>query len=307
DVRNKTNQLLQNVQDLKLSNEKLIQSEEIEREFVNTAAHELRTPTQAIMGYSELNDDLFEDIFKNDSVMNNPELKRSINQFYKHHETISRNALRLDTLINNLLDVARLESGSSSTNILVTLNKEKIDIVKEINDIINFQLQKKINDKNIKINFMNNSVGEHYWVYVDKSRLNQILNNLLDNAIKFSKNDSSIDILIKEEIVELDKINYEEDRKTKPLPKDTILKRREVYVAISDTGKGLSSNMLSKLFGKFVTDSDYGTGLGLFITKKLVEAHGGHIWAYNNKDGVGATFIFSLPMLDDNEDKNTSN
>ncbi|HKR74006.1 MAG TPA: HAMP domain-containing sensor histidine kinase, partial [Candidatus Nitrosocosmicus sp.] len=246
--------------------------------------------------------------FKNDSVMNSPELRRSINQFYKHHETICRNALRLDTLINNLLDVARLESGSNNRNILVTLHKEKIDIVKEISDIINFQLQKKINDKNVKINFMNNTVGEHYWVYVDKSRLNQILNNLLDNAIKFSKKDSSIDILVKEEIVELDKINYEDNNgKTETLSKDTILKRREVYVAISDTGKGLSSNMLPKLFGKFVTDSEYGTGLGLFITKKLVEAHGGKIWAYNNKDGIGATFIFSLPMIDDNEDKNTSN
>ena len=310
EVTNKTNQLLQNVQDLKLSNEKLVQSEEMEREFVNTAAHELRTPTQAIMGYSELNDDLFDDIFKNDRVGVNQDLKRSINQLFKHHESISRNASRLDTLINNLLDIARLESGSSSTNILVTLQKEKIDLIKEINDIINFQLRNKINDKNIKINFINNSLGEHCWVYVDRSRLNQIFNNLLDNAIKFSKKDSGINILVKEEIVDLDKINNQGNRKTETLPKDTIkdvLKRREVYVAISDTGKGLSSNMLSKLFGKFVTDSDYGTGLGLFITKKLVEAHGGSIWAYNNKDGIGATFIFSLPMIEDNEDKNTSN
>jgi nitrogen fixation/metabolism regulation signal transduction histidine kinase len=75
----------------------------------------------------------------------------------------------------------------------------------------------------------------------------------------------------------------------------------EVFVAISDMGKGLSSTIIPKLFGKFMTDSDYGTGLGLYITKKLVEAHGGKIWAYNNKDGKGATFVFSLSITGDHD------
>jgi signal transduction histidine kinase len=68
-----------------------------------------------------------------------------------------------------------------------------------------------------------------------------------------------------------------------------------VYVGISDTGKGISSKIMPKLFEKFTTDSEFGTGLGLFITKKLVEAHGGRIWAFNNNDGIGSTFVFSLP------------
>ncbi len=306
EVNNKTNQLLQNVRDLKFSNEKLIQSEDMEKEFVNTAAHELRTPTQAITGYSELDDELFDDIFKNKNITTNPELETSIKRLYQHHESISRNATRLDKLINNLLDVARLESRSNSSNDgLVTLYEEKVDLVKEINEIVNLHLEKKINDKNIKINFINNSLGESCWVYVDQSRLNQILTNLIDNAIKFSKYDGSIDILIEENGMDLPEINSQPDFQAGNLSENIskdLVGRKEVYVGISDTGKGISSTIMPKLFGKFITDSDYGTGLGLYITKKLVEAHGGRIWAFNNNDGVGSTFIFSLPRFDQTKD-----
>jgi signal transduction histidine kinase len=87
------------------------------------------------------------------------------------------------------------------------------------------------------------------------------------------------------------------EAKSKDLPS-----RKEIFICIIDTGKGISSTIIPKLFGKFITDSDYGTGLGLYITKKLVEAHGGRIWAYNNNDGIGSTFIFSLPRFDDTKD-----
>ena len=69
-----------------------------------------------------------------------------------------------------------------------------------------------------------------------------------------------------------------------------------VYVAISDSGKGISPSVLPRLFEKFNTDSDVGTGLGLYISKKLVEALGGRIWAFNNNDGIGSTFVFNLPL-----------
>ena len=292
------------VRNLEISNEKLVQSEEMEREFVNTAAHELRTPTQAITGYSELDEELFDDIFKNGKIPIDPELETSIKQLYQHHESISRNASRLDNLVNNLLDVARLESSSNSKNISLPLYKEKVDLVKEINDIINLQLEKKINDKNININFINNSIDENCWVYVDRSRLNQILVNLIDNALKFTKKDGSIDILIKANEMNLSEINSQNINQpiniSEIVTKD-ITNKKEVYVGISDSGRGISSTILPRLFGKFVTDSDYGTGLGLYITKKLVEAHGGRIWAYNNNDGVGSTFVFSLPIYIDTE------
>lgn len=81
-----------------------------------------------------------------------------------------------------------------------------------------------------------------------------------------------------------------------------LFSRKKVYVGISDTGKGISSNIMPKLYGKFITDPDYGTGLGLYITKMLVEAHGGRIWDCNNNDGVGSNFVFSLPKFDDTRD-----
>jgi signal transduction histidine kinase len=313
--------------------QKLIHEGEIKDDFINTAAHELRTPTQAITGYSEMNDELFKLILQNRQKMKDEELSRIIVKLYEHHENISRNASRLNVLTNNLLDVAKFESnnskskGKSKGNIV--LHREKVDLVKEIDHIIDVEFSQKTREKGIKMNFINNSLGENYWIYFDKLRLNQILVNLIDNAIKFSKKDDIINIMIRDSNdfdlnlnqTELDKTNHtaEEEKKSsrsRSISDDFIqniekekrksssegerkkIEKEEeelIYVGISDTGKGISPKILPKLFEKFTTDSEFGTGLGLFITKKLVEAHGGRIWAFNNNDGIGSTFVFSLP------------
>jgi signal transduction histidine kinase len=272
----------------------------IKDDFINTAAHELRTPTQAIAGYSELNDELFDTLLKERKKMTDEELARIIVKLHAHHESISRNASRLNILTNNLLDVARFESDNSGE---IILQKEKVDLVKEINDIIENQFSQKSKNKGIKMDFINKSLGEPCWIYSDRLRLNQILVNILDNAVKFTKRDDSIHIMIKDSNdFELNlngtKDNTENNNRSED--KEDIREKQEeeegmIYVGISDTGKGISSNILPKLFEKFTTDSDFGTGLGLFITKKLVEAHGGRIWAFNNNDGIGSTFVFSLP------------
>ena len=149
------------------------------------------------------------------------------------------------------------------------------------------------------MSFINNSIGDHSWINVDKLRLNQILINLIDNAIKFSKRDDVINILIRDNNVFDLNLNQTEIDRTKGNTSSYRAEGKEeenqTYVGISDTGKGISSRIMPHLFEKFVTDSDFGTGLGLFITKKLVEAHGGRIWAFNNNDGIGSTFVFSLP------------
>jgi signal transduction histidine kinase len=286
---------------LRIANEKLVESEQIEREFINTAAHELRTPTQAITGYIEIDDELFNHLIENENKLEQQELQRLHKKLFEHHDAISRNATRLENLINNLLDVARIDSNQKN---MIMLQKEKVDLVKEIKDLVNFHHGKKIKDNNIKVNFINDTLlKEECWIHTDRSRLNQILNNLIDNAIKFSQNGGRLDILsykntgiqVNERMVRnIKDSNY-------PLHNVNSAKTNDqdeveyVYIAISDSGKGISSSILSRLFEKFNTDSDVGTGLGLYISKKLVEAMGGKIWAFNNNDGIGSTFVFNLP------------
>ena len=165
-------------------------------------------------------------------------------------------------------------------------------------------LIKKTGDKGILLNFINNSIDDHSWTYADKLRLHQILINLIENGIKFSKRNDVINIIIRDNDDFDVNLNQTEIDGTKDITSSNIAEEKEdiretaenqVYIGISDTGKGISPRIMPKLFEKFVTDSDFGTGLGLYISKKLVEAHGGKIWAFNNNDGIGSTFVFSLP------------
>jgi signal transduction histidine kinase len=288
---------------LKNVNEKLIQSEQLEKEFINTAAHELRTPTQAIMGYTELDSEIFDDLLQDKTVTADPNLKDPIKHLKVHFDTLSRNSARLDSLINNLLDVARIESNRVNS---LQLHKEKLDLVKEINDTIRTELEQKIKDKEIKISIINDCVDNQCWIHADKLRINQIINNLLGNALKFSNQYGKIDIIVTEHTSSLTRKLDVEDKKTVEdliKNKDREKKKKnesndQILVGVSDTGKGIPPQILPKLFEKFITGSDTGTGLGLYITRNLVEAHGGNIWAFNNDDGVGATFVFTLPKTD---------
>jgi signal transduction histidine kinase len=288
-------------ENLRIANHKLIESEQIEREFINTAAHELRTPTQAITGYSEFDDEVFDDLIKNKKQLERPQLEKIFDSLHRHHEGISRNATRLNNLINNLLDVARIDSSQKN---MLMLNKEDFDLVREIQDLISFELDQKLKYKNIRVNFINQTLNESCLVNADRSRVIQVVTNLLDNAIKFSKNHSTIDIMIQDN----KKGNIYEKREKKGYIDPNQLVKGIVYVAISDSGKGISPDMLPRLFEKFMTNSNTGTGLGLYISKKLVEAMGGKICAFNNNDGIGSTFIFSLPLTENHNstEKNAS-
>lgn len=232
--------------------EKLEAHDRMQKEFINIAAHELRTPTQAILGYSEL--------LQNDSGEHAADMLKSL----------TRNAYRLQSLITDILDVARIESG---TLILERENLNLTDLITiAIGDAKN---QVKISGKRIEISYFHKQIQETQQkrdliVDADKDRILQVLSNLLSNSLKFTKEGS---IAVTTEKVE-----------------------NEVIVKVKDSGSGIDPEIFPKLFEKFASKSEKGTGLGLFISKNITEEHGGRIWAQNNPDGIGATFAFSLPV-----------
>ena len=255
----KQNQL---TKQLEKANEELKYRDQLKDEFIHVAAHELKTPIQPILGLCELLRDRKTDIVKDEEIL----------------DVIIRNSKRLMKLAEDILNVARIESGS------FFLKKERFDIGELISEIMN-DIEEKIveNKKNIKLFFElyngnNNNNNNKIIVEADRNRLCQVISNILNNAIKFT-DEGSITV-----IVGTKKINNNNSNK--------------VIVSIKDTGTGIDSEILPKLFTKFATTSSIagGTGLGLFISKSIIEMHGGSIWATNNKEGVGSTFTFTLPI-----------
>jgi signal transduction histidine kinase len=212
----------------------------MQREFINVAAHELRTPTQAIIGYSDL-------------FYLRPESREEA------IKAITRNAERLETLTRDILDVTRIEGHR------LDLNKEKFDISEVVASAIE-DTRRRVDDSNIKFEYSPRKV----LVEADRMRISQVLSNLLSNAVKFTKQGT---------------VYISADNKD-----------GQLIVSVKDTGSGIDPEIISRLFTKFTTKSQTGTGLGLFISKSIIEAHGGRIWAENNKDGKGATFTFRLPL-----------
>jgi two-component system, OmpR family, sensor histidine kinase VicK len=182
-------------------------------------------------------------------------------------DTVLRNAKRLQRLTQDILDISRIESKS------LDLKKESFNL----NDMIltaimdsKDQVAKEQKDTSLKLEF---DPKEDIFIDADKSRINQVISNLLSNAIKFM------------------------DEGTVSVSVAVVPNKNKVVVSISDTGPGIDSEILPRLFMKFATKSSTGTGLGLFISKSIIEAHGGKIWGKNNyPEGKGATFGFSLPL-----------
>ena len=230
--------------------QQLKQEDILKTEFINIAAHELRTPTQSIIGYCEMLEAF-------------PEKKDE----YMH--TIKKNAERLYKLTQDILDVARIESNS------LKLQREKIELNVILNETVIEFFSKYTNiKKDVKLNFIPNQSNDKIFAFVDKNRIQQVIFNLLDNAVKFTD---------KGEVI----ISIKRDNNN-----------NHAKVRIQDTGQGIDAEVLPRLFEKFATKSERGTGLGLYISKSIVEAHGGKIWTEinNNSNDKGATFLFTLPL-----------
>lgn len=253
-VEEKTRDLKIAINSLEKANEQLKQHDNMQKEFINVAAHELRTPIQTIIGYCEM----MNIIPKNSD---------------RYLEAIRRNAERLSTLIEDILDVTRIESNK------LKIEKTEFDLNEKINNVIKDMVVKDKTDRIQNIKF-NSSLKEQIIVYADKIRIYQVISNLLKNALKFTPNGKIT--------ITLEKTEEKNDKKF-------------ILVRIKDDGKGIDPQVLPRLFTKFVTKSESGTGLGLYISKNIIEAHGGSIRGYNNPDGKGATFEFTLPV---NENRN---
>ncbi|HEU5120738.1 MAG TPA: HAMP domain-containing sensor histidine kinase, partial [Candidatus Nitrosocosmicus sp.] len=194
----------------------------------------------------------------------------------EHMEIIIKNSKRLQKLSEEILDAARIESRTLS------LNLEIFDIISVIHTMIRDYVKhidgKKVTIKlfhendEIDLNLDLNRKERSLLVYADKNRIHQVLSNILINSIKFTKK-GNIDIDVKKG-------------------------DKRIFIRIKDSGPGIDKQILPRLFDKFITGSPSGTGLGLYICKNIIEAHGGTIWAENNDDeSKGAAFTFTLPMI----------
>jgi signal transduction histidine kinase len=276
EVRRRTTELNDSNERLALAIDRLKNQEKMQKEFINVAAHELRTPIQPILGLSEI---LRSRLSKGQEWQGRDLL-----------DIIIRNAKRLQRLAEDILDVTRIESQS------LKLKKELFDLNQiasqsvedHKNQITSSYRDSTDNDKRISLVFVPDN--EKILIEADKSRISQVISNLLSNAIKFTKLEKTEDAKI---------TTGENDVKTilVTVAKDNL--EKEAIVGIRDAGIGIDPEIIPRLFSKFASKSFEGTGLGLFISKSIIEAHGGKIWAENNESNGycdGATFRFTLAL-----------
>jgi signal transduction histidine kinase len=267
EVRKRTEELQIANSQLLVANEQLKLNGKMQQEFINIAAHELRTPAQSILGYAELA---------------NARTEHTQKQIQSFIEVIYRNALRIQKLTQDILDVTRIESHT------LMLHKIKFNLEDVIQNAIEDTKHKLVPEghNNVKLEFKRKGkagqvirCSEGIFVVADRDRITQVISNLLDNALKFtSEGLVSVAISTNKE--------KKEDHKLE----------QEVVVSVEDTGSGIDPEIFPRLFTKFTSRSFSGTGLGLYISKSIIEAHGGKIWAQNNNEQRkrGATFYFTL-------------
>jgi signal transduction histidine kinase len=197
-------------------------------------------------------------------------------------KAIHRNAERLQRLTNDILDVTKIESKT------LNLQKEEFNLNDLLSNILeDYKNEIEKNKSNVRLflkDFIN--IKRSFLVKADRRRITQLISNLLNNAIKFTEGKGGDIYVTAEGKGEADGDSDND---------------KEVVVSIKDTGTGIDPEIYPRLFTKFATKSETGTGLGLFICKSIIEAHGGKIWAQNNKDDKGATFAFSLPLSSNKE------
>ncbi|HJU79072.1 MAG TPA: sensor histidine kinase [Nitrososphaeraceae archaeon] len=235
--------------------EKLAIIDQGQKEFIDIAAHEFRTPIQSVLGYSEF-------------------IRSSLVNFNDYFENLFKNAKRLEKLTNDMLDVSKIDSENFD------LSKIDFDLNDAIKKIVDSH-EKEALDKKVKIIFEPKK-EENKTINADEAKIQQVIDNLLSNALDFTKNGTII--------IKVYDLSIRSD------DKDNSTSQESIAIEVKDTGWGINEEIMSRLFEKFSRRSDSGAGLGLYIAKKIVDMHGGKIWAQNNRGARGATFTFTLPL-----------
>jgi signal transduction histidine kinase len=254
---------------LEKANEQLTAHDKMQSEFVNIAAHELRTPVQPLLGIVETMQVTMKESGEQNIVLSKEEVAM-----------LARNAKRLERLTQNILDVTRIENNK------LILENQTFDLVQKIKNVTSDTMESEgkpgteregqtvhewhhsTASSDITVRFL--APGGSVILNGDKTRIFEVVSNLLRNSLKFTRN-GVIEIRLQ-------------------------IKDSEVQVQIKDSGKGIDSEILPLLFSKFATKSESGTGLGLYLSKNIIEAHGGKVWAENNQGEPGASFYFTLPL-----------
>jgi signal transduction histidine kinase len=308
--------------ELRTANEQLRNHDSIQKEFINVAAHELRTPIVPILTLSEL---LYSNVLLHSNVkgqqQQQQEEEQQQNETLQMLQTILRNANRLHQLTEDILDATRIESNT------LKLRKEKFNLNDVILNVVE-DCRKQVansnnnNESSVKVTYepVNSGGGitsTNILVEADRRRLTQVISNLLNNAIKFTKEGTvTVSTSVRRRKEEIDRDGGREGGVVEEEVKQQK-EEEEVVIAIKDTGTGIDFELMPRLFTKFATKSYQGTGLGLYISKSIVEAHGGKMWAENNNSSNnsssssddhhtsdsdtkhnGATFYFTLPIAD---------
>ena len=248
---------------IRIQYERLKEADKMKNEFINVAAHELRTPIQPILGLSEVLRSRTKDTQQQELL-----------------DVVIRNAKRSQRLTNDILDVTKIESQS------LNLKKERFNlndvITNTITDILsNREFANKEKKHIVKLLYHPQDI----YVEADKERITQVIFNLLSNSIKFTE-----------------ATKQREEERTVNISTQTM-DNSQALVTVKDNGIGIDPEIVPRLFEKFISKSYQGTGLGLFISKSIIESHGGRIWAENNNNAdkddkeKGATFYFSLPLI----------
>jgi PAS domain S-box-containing protein len=252
-VKGRTAELEKSKRKVELQNIQLKKLDQLKTDFLNTTSHELRTPVASIKGYIQML------------------LKRALGEITEEQkkalEVLLRNTNRLDHLIQDILDISNLESGT------MKFIPEKTDVTKMVKEVAE-TMQASADSKRIKINIdIQKEIPD---LMIDSERIKQVLVNLVDNAIKFSPEGLRIQI-------------------------KTRKKKEDVLFEVQDFGRGIPKNKQKKIFERFYqVDSGIdrkfgGVGLGLTISKKIIDTYGGKIWV-DSTVGKGSSFKFSLPL-----------